>query len=163
VSQRIKAFMAIAAVSVLGYAYAAPPGGGGAMGGMGHADVSSMSNMNMRGPEPGSSHAQDFGKSPTSLLDQNKTLATNLEKLLPSGMTAQSACGGFGNLGSCVAAVHVANNLDIPFADLKAKVTGSSALSLGKAIHALKPDADAKREIRRAEGQARGDLRTAQP
>lgn len=157
--------MAIAAVGVLGYAYAAPPGpvGGGAMGGMGHADMNSMSNMSMRGPDTSSSHAQDLGKSPTSLLDQNTTLATNLQKLLPSGMTPQSACGGFGSLGSCVAAVHVANNLDIPFADLKTKVTGSGALSLGKAIHALKPDADAKRETRRAEGQARDDLRPAQP
>lgn len=163
-SQHIKAFVAIAAVSVLGYAYAAPPGPvGGAMGGAGHADMNSMSNTSMRGADTSPGRAQDLGKSPTSALDQNTTLAGNLEKLLPSGMSAQSACGGFGNLGSCVAAVHVANNLDIPFADLKAKVTGSGALSLGKAIHALKPDADARRETRRAEGQARDDLRTMQP
>jgi hypothetical protein len=162
--QHMNALVAIAAVTLAGYAYGAPPGpvGGGPMGGMGHSDMSNMNSMGMR-TETNSSHAQDSGKSPTQLLEQNTTLATNLEKLLPSGMSAQQACSGFGNLGGCVAAVHVAHNLDIPFADLKAKVTGSGALTLGKAIHALKPAADASREARKAEGEARVDLRTPQP
>ena len=47
-----------------------------------------------------------------------------------------SACNGFKNLGQCVAAAHVAKNLDIPggFDALKAKTTGTGAVSLGKAI-----------------------------
>ena len=161
----MKALVAIAVVTIAGYAYGAPPGpgGGGSMGGVGHPDMGNMNGMGMRGPETSSSHAEDLGKSPTELLDKNTTLATNLEKMLPSGVTAQQACSGFGNVGSCVAAVHVAHNLDIPFADLKSKVTGSGALTLGKAIQALKPAADASAEARKAEGEARVDLRTAQP
>lgn len=164
-SRYFRVFVAIAAAGLAANIYAAPPGGvgGGAagapmgMGGMGHPDTGMHTDTSTHGPQSG--NAQDQGKSPTQLLDQNTKLAANLEKILPSGMTAQQACGGFGNLGGCVAAVHVANNLDIPFADLKAKVTGSGAMSLGKAIHALKPDADAKSETRKAQGQAREDLR----
>ena len=158
-SRHLKEIVAIAALSIAGSAYAAPPGPVGASaGGMGHPDMSTHTDMSTHGPQ--SNSAQN--NSPTQALDRNTKLAANLEKLLPSGMSAQQACGGFGNLGSCVAAVHVANNLGITFTDLKAKVTGSGAMSLGKAIHALKPDADAKSETRKAEGQAREDLRTAQ-
>ena len=157
-SEPMKVFVAIAAVGIVAYTYAAPGGhGGGApMGGMGRAD------MSLHDPQANSGHAQDLGSSPTQLLNQNTKLATNLQKLLPSGMSAQQACTGFRNLGSCVAAVHIAHNLKIPFADLKPKVTGSGALTLGKAIHALRPDADAKRETRKAEDETRDDLRTAQ-
>lgn len=167
-SQHLKVFITIAAVGIVGNAYGAPPGpggpgGGGPMGAMGHSDMSMRQDMSMQGAQTGASHAHDLGSSPTQMLGQDTKLAANLEKLLPSGMTAQQACGGFRTLGSCVAAIHVASNLDIPFADLKAKVTGSGATSLGKAIHTLKPDADAKGETRKAEGQAREDLRTAQP
>jgi hypothetical protein len=65
-----------------------------------------------------------------------------------TGKDAQSACDGFKNLGQCVAAAHVARNLDIPggFDALKAKVTGTDAVSLGKAIEQLSPHA--KRESR---------------
>ena len=158
-SQIMKVFVAIAAVGIVIYAYGAPGGhaGGAPMGGMGHAD------MSLHGPQTNSDHARDLSSSPTQLLNRNTKLAANLQKLLPSGMSAQQACTGFRNLGSCVAAVHVAHNLDIPFADLKPRVTGSSALTLGKAIHATRPDADAKKETRKAEDEARDDLRAAQP
>jgi hypothetical protein len=153
-----KPWVAIAAIAIVAYTYAAPGGhgGGSPMGGMGHAD------MGMHGPPVESTHAPGQGSSPTQLLSQNTKLAANLQKLLPTGMTAQQACDGFKNLGSCVAAMHVAHNLDIPFTDLKPKITGSGAQSLGKAIHTLRPDADAKGEARKAEGEARADLRTAQ-
>ncbi len=154
----MRLWIAIVAIGIAPCSYGAPGGhGGGAPmgGGMGHAE------MGMHSPQTETSHGQELGSSPTRLLDQNKKLATNLEKLLPSGMTAQQACSTFKSLGSCVAAVHVAHNLGIPFADLKPKVTGSNALSLGKAIHVLKPDADAKTEARKAEGEAREDLRPA--
>ena len=160
-SRHLKEIVAIAAICIAGNAYAAPPGPVGApAGGMGHPDMSMHTDMSTHGPQSG--NAQNMSNSPTQLLDRDTRLAANLEKLLPSGMTAQQACGGFGNLGSCVAAVHVANNLGITFTDLKAKVTGSGAMSLGKAIHALKPDADAKSETRKAETQAREDMHTAQ-
>ena len=83
---------------------------------------------------------------------------TRLAALVPAGLTPEDACRGFRDLNECSASLHVAQNLNIPFADLKDRVT--SGQSLGTAIHALKPKADSKREAQRAEEQAREDLRT---
>lgn len=94
-------------------------------------------------------------------LEQNSRLNARLQKLLPAEWTPQRACDGFGDLGGCVAALHVASNLDIPFADLKARMTGADSTTLGGAIRELKPDADAGRAQREAETQARHDLRAA--
>jgi hypothetical protein len=96
-----------------------------------------------------------------TLLEQNSGLNARLQKLLPAEWTPQRACDGFGNLGGCVAALHVASNLEIPFADLKARVTGADSTTLGGAIRELKPDADAGHAQREAETQARHDLRAA--
>lgn len=81
---------------------------------------------------------------------------TRLAALVPAGLTPEDACRGFKDVVECSAALHVAQNLNIPFADLKDRVTAGQ--SLGTAIHALKPKADARREIQRAEEQARKDL-----
>jgi len=83
---------------------------------------------------------------------------TRLAALVPAGLTPEDACRGFKDLSECSAALHVAQNLDIPFADLKDRVTAGQ--SLGTAIHALKPKADSRREAERATEQAREDLRT---
>jgi hypothetical protein len=83
---------------------------------------------------------------------------TRLAALVPAGLTPEDACRGFKDLSECSAALHVAQNLNIPFADLKDRVT--SGQSLGTAIHSLKPKADSKREAQRAQEQAREDLRT---
>ena len=97
-------------------------------------------------------------KSVSDLLSQNTKLASSLQNLLPPGTDLQAASAGFKNLGQFVAAVHVSNNLGIPFDQLKAKVTGPGGESLGKAIHELKPDADAKAALKLAEKQAHTDL-----
>lgn len=81
---------------------------------------------------------------------------TRLAALVPAGLTPEDACRGFKDVVECSAALHVAQNLNIPFADLKDRVTAGQ--SLGTAIHALKPKADTRREIQRAEEQARKDL-----
>lgn len=81
-------------------------------------------------------------------------LQTRLGSQLPEGVTVIDAASGFKNLGQFVAAVNVSNNLGIPFADLKAKMTGLNVdgtpitvpegttapanVSLGRAIQALK-------------------------
>jgi hypothetical protein len=83
---------------------------------------------------------------------------TRLAALVPAGLTPEDACRGFKDLSECSASLHVAQNLNIPFADLKDRIT--SGQSLGTAIHALKPKADSKREAQRAEEQAREDLKT---
>ncbi len=98
--------------------------------------------------------------SPDTALTKSPKLASNLDKLLPNGMTAQQACSGFKNLGQCVAAIHVSHNLDIPFADLKAKMTGDHSLSLGKTIHELKPTTNAKAEAKKANKEAKKDIKT---
>jgi len=87
-------------------------------------------------------------------LQHNPALAGRLAPLLPPGMTAEQAAAGFKNWGQFVAALNVSKNLNIPFADLKSQMTGTQALSLGKAIHELRPDLP--------EDQVRAAVRTAQ-
>jgi outer membrane murein-binding lipoprotein Lpp len=93
----------------------------------------------------------------SDLLTQNTKLSSKLQTL--TGKDPQVACQGFKNLGQCVAAAHVSNNLGISFDDLKLRTTGSDAKSLGSAIHELNPNVDAKAEAKKAKGQAEKDLR----
>ena len=90
--------------------------------------------------------------SPNDVLTYNTAIAGKIQTL--TGEDATSACNGFKNLGQCVAAAHVAKNLDIPggFDALKAKTTGT--VSLGKAIEQLAPSANAKSEAKKANKQA---------
>jgi hypothetical protein len=130
---------------------------------------------------PGRAHANDIGngsvsehsapsvmasKNPSSVLDHNTQLSTKLEGLLglsgPNALsTLKTDASGFKNFGQFVAAVHVSHNLGIPFAELQAKMTGSNAVSLGKAIQELKPDVDPKNEAKKAASQADNDVRDA--
>ncbi len=129
---------------------------------MGHSKIGQTSSTHGKAATP------DTGKkAPGDLLMQNQKLSDKLQKLLPSGMTPQDACSGFRNLGQCVAAVHVSNNLGLSFTDLKAKMLGPSdqtagsptqQMSLGKAIQALAPKADATAEVNKANKQAKDDL-----
>ena len=91
----------------------------------------------------------------------NKALGKSGVTLPPGGLTA--ACEGFRNLGGCLSALHVADNLALPggFDALKAAMTSGDKLSLGKAIKQLKPDADAKLAEKQAKKQARTDLDSA--
>src|SRR5438128_7790253 len=119
--------------------------------------------MGSSGSHPSSSHATSSAKgseqSVTQKLTDNTKLADRISKL--TGMNATSACQGFKNLGQCVAAAHVAKNLDIPggFDALKAKVTGTGSMSLGKAIEQLSPNASAKSETKKANKQAADDMK----
>ena len=80
---------------------------------------------------------------------------TRLAAITPPGMSTEQACTGFKSIRECAVALHAAQNLSIPFPDLKSKLTGGQ--KLGAAIHDLKPEANAKEEARRAEEQARSD------
>ncbi|HEX9120040.1 MAG TPA: hypothetical protein VF840_05835 [Terriglobales bacterium] len=133
-----------------------PPSGAGSMGagagsmGASHGNEASTGNA---------SRPSDVGKqSPDTILSRNTKLSSKLDSLLPKGTTAQQACSGFKNLGQCVAAIHVSHNLGISFDDLKAKMTGANSESLGKAIHDLKPDGNAKAEAKKGQKQADQDL-----
>lgn len=105
----------------------------------------------------------DHGGSVAAKLAKNTALASKLQALLPPGTDLQAAAAGFKNLGQFVAAVHVSKNLGIPFDQLKAKMTGPNAESLGKAIQQLAPTADAKAALKTAEQQAKADLKSTHP
>ena len=93
-------------------------------------------------------------------LTRNTKLATRLQGLFPPGTDLQKASADFKNLGQFVAAAHVSqNHPDISFDALKAKMTGPNAVSLGDAIHELKPAADAKTEAQKAEKAAEADIK----
>jgi len=102
-------------------------------------------------------------------LSANTKLSGKIQTL--TGMDAQSACSGFKNLGQCVAAAHVSKNLGIAFADLKDKMlalnpdgtanTTAKPMSLGKAIQTLKPQADSKTEVKKANQEADDDTSTS--
>ncbi len=102
--------------------------------------------------------ADPYKQPPERILKANPDVVAKLAKLLPGGMKPQQACEGFKRMGDCGAAIHAAQNLGIPFADLKAKLTGENAPALDKLIQELKPDVKAKAEAKKAEKQADKDL-----
>ena len=88
--------------------------------------------------------------------------------LLP-GANLADAARGFQNWGQFVAAAHVSHNLNIPFATLKAKMTGPSPMSLGQAIQASQRTTTAttvttttvQTAVRKAETERDEDFRVA--
>jgi len=68
---------------------------------------------------------------------------------------------GFKNHGQYVAAQHVSENLGIPFEQLKAKITGPHAESLGKAIQELTglPASTANAEAKKAEQASKSEAK----
>jgi hypothetical protein len=136
-----------------------PGGGQGMPGGM----SGGMSNDSSRSAGHGASTAQGApisgaqGKTMNDRLQTNTKLSSQISKL--TGMPATQACSGFKNLGQCVAAAHVAQNLGLSFTDLRSKMTGSGSESLGKAIQDLGgPKVNAKSEAKKANKQAQADL-----
>lgn len=113
---------------------------------------------NAGGPEAG------VGVSSTLNASQNSVLYTRLEPLLPPGMPPATAATGFENQGRFLSAVHAAHNLNIPFEQLKAEMTGSHDASLGAAIRKLKPSLssqEVKDNVKLAGRQAERDLQQA--
>jgi hypothetical protein len=120
---------------------------------------------------------------PTTTHVKNPKLEARLLAMLPPGSNIVDASAGFKNWGQFVAATHVSNNLGIPFADLKAAMTGIPAgtlpgttptvtttpMSLGQAIQKVQgtttPTGDTltttqiSQEVKKAEDAANADLR----
>lgn len=107
-------------------------------------------------------------QSPTTVLDNSKLNTSLTNALAKSGVSIpggdlKTACSGFKNLGQCVAAMHVAKNLNLSFDDLKNKMTGSNSENLGKTIQDLGgPNVNAKSEAKKANKQAGQDLNAAE-
>jgi hypothetical protein len=118
----------------------------------------------------------------TEALDADSTLSGKLtsrlqrQGALPAKANLKETCSTFQDLAGCIAALHAGHNLGLEFDCLKSmltgvqtsvymssctKVTDGKPMSLNKAIHALKPDADAKAAAKNAEEQARDDLKDA--
>ena len=96
-------------------------------------------------------------------IDHNPELNARIVKLLPTGMDLTTAAMGFKNQGQFIAALHVSKNLNIPFDQLKAKMTGADPVSLGKAIQQLRPTMPEKEieiEKEKAEQQAKATQKT---
>src|SRR6266545_4960969 len=157
--KRLSFYLAVAAMMLFaGNAALAQRDHGGAGGmGSGHS-MGSMSHGN-EGPSSKASGTRAHGQTASEILSRNSRLSTKLQSLLPPGTNLQQAANVFKNLGQFIAAVHVSHNLGIPFDQLKAKMTGSPPESLGKAIHDLKPVADAKTESKKANKQAQQDMK----
>ena len=87
-------------------------------------------------------------------------------------MTLDKASLGFKNQGQFIAALHVSQNLGIPFTELKSHMvtvtpgvpgqpaTATQTGSLGQAIQTSKTTANVTTEVQRAEAQAAADLQS---
>lgn len=147
----------------------ASPGAAGGIGGT-HGNASTHSGS-------GNSGTNEGPKTADQLLSQNSKLSSNLANLLTKmgvNSTPQQACANFKNLGQCVAAIHVANNLKLNFESLQCDMTlkplapatscpagtgtGTKGMSLGASIQSLDPNANSKAESKKANQQAKQDL-----
>ena len=84
-------------------------------------------------------------------------VATRLLKMLPPKTNLNQASAGFKNETEFISAVYVSKDLSISFPRLKAKLTGTQAVSIEAAIRDLRPDlskAKAKAEVEKGQRQA---------
>ena len=130
-----------------------------------------------QGHAPEVSHGGDHGKTEKQeahegqkdanfeqRIEQNPALKSKVQSMLPAGTDLKTAASGFRNQGQFIAALHASKDLGIPFDQLKTKMTGSNPpMSLGQAIHALKPnlsEKEADKEAEKAETEAKVTLKT---
>jgi hypothetical protein len=168
-----KTYMFVVAIAVALYcAPAFAQHGGGRPAGVGPGSTGAPAGVGSgtsgRPSDPGSAgvgHSGITSGSPTSVLDNTHATNALTNALAKSGVTIpggdlKSTCSTFKNLGQCIAALHVAKNLNLTFSDLQTKMASES---LGKAIQDLGgPNVNAKSEAKKANKQASQDLSTAQ-
>jgi len=113
--------------------------------------------------------AEDWQTKINERFQNDSKFRARMESLLPAGTDLKAAESGFKNHGQFIAALHVSKNLNIPFDQLKVKMTGvsvdatgqttnSTPMSLGKAIQELRPnipETQANQEAERAEKEAK--------
>jgi hypothetical protein len=91
-------------------------------------------------------------------IESNDRLAAKVQSMLPADVSIRSAADGFKNEGQFLSAVHASQNLEVPFDQLKVKMTGEAAMSLESAIRASKPELsekEAKEVAKKAEAEAK--------
>jgi len=156
-----------------------PAGAGASTAAQGNSNSSGSKSGHSLNPIKWVKKDKDSKNSPDSngsRSDTEKKLTPKLQAqgLLPANANANDACASFVALHDCLAALHASHNLGLEFNCLRAGVTGvhtnadlsgckmadgEKALSLSKAIHQLKPDANAKEATKNAEQQAKDDLK----
>jgi hypothetical protein len=94
-------------------------------------------------------------------LQRNLVLADSLRGRFPTGTDLNAAAGGFRRLELFVATVHVSNNIDIPFSELKRRIV-NDGMTLGQAIQDMRPQSRYWQEARRAEDEAAAAIRTSE-
>ena len=136
--------------------------GGGAQGGGttvgARTDTDVHANTSTHSEDAAHKSEAHSGAAIVTRIDGNPEMASRVQAMLPSGMSMSAAAAGFRNEGQFLAALHASHNLDIPFSELKAKMTGSEHMSLGEAIKTSKPkmsDDEAKEETKKAEKEAK--------
>jgi len=176
----MKRLVLVLAVAMLSVSYGAngaaaqgPQGAGAGSASSGSSSSHSLNPIKWVKKEPKSASDQLDAKD-----EQDKKLTSNLQAqgVLAANTDAKSACENFKALDECVAALHASKTLGLDFNCLKSNLTGvqtsadmstckgsagDKAMSLSKAIHAMKPDADAKTEAKNAEKQAKDDLKAS--
>jgi len=163
---------------VAGQAVAQGPQGAGASVAAGSAPSSSSNSSHSLNPIKWVKKSHKPAEDPAAKDEQGKKLNDKLQSqgLLPANTDLKTACGNFKTQENCVAALHVSHNLGVDFNCLKSDLTGvqtsadmsgckgtagTKAMSLSSAIHAIKPEANAKAEAKNAEKQAHDDLTAA--
>jgi hypothetical protein len=177
----MKKLVLVVAVAMMGVSYGAGKGYAQGPQGAGAGSASSSSSGGGMSLNPIKWVKKD-PKSASDQLDakndQDKKLTANLQAqgVLAANTDAKNACENFKGLDECVAALHASKNVGLDFNCLKSNLTGvqtsadmsackgsagDKSMTLSKAIHAMKPDADAKSEAKNAEKQAKDDLKAS--
>ena len=153
---------------------------GGMHGGMGN----SMGHGSMNASDHGNSGSVSNGSAPTSsqkigdVLSKNPAIGQKIMDLTHA-QSATDACTGFKNIGQCIAAAHVSNNISgLNFYCMRLAMTGTplpsgstincnlptafkTGVSLGKAIQTFEPQADTKAETKKANTETEQDLKSS--
>lgn len=182
--QKMKKFVLVVSVVALviffgtAQANAQGPQGAGASIAAGSAPSNSSHSGHSLNPVKWVKKSHKPADDPDAKNEQDKKLNDKLQSqgLLPANTDLKTACSNFKTQEECVAALHVSHNLGVEFNCLKSDLTGvqtsadmsgcrgtagTKAMSLPGAIHAIKPEANAKNEAKNAEKQAHADLTAA--
>lgn len=116
---------------------------------------------NQASPSPGEIWSDKPMHTPYEELTRNPRLADKVQSLLGPGANLKQATIDFNYLDEFLAAVHVSNNLGIPFDQLRRQMKDSTFGQLRKAVETLKPGVDAKAEVKRAKDQGKQDVKDA--
>jgi hypothetical protein len=92
--------------------------------------------------------------------DRDPYLSSQVKPLLPRRSTVAGAAAGFKNQKQFISAMHLSRNLNIPFDQIKTRMTGDHRMSLHDAVREIRPEMtknELKAEVNKAEKQAKDD------